>query len=137
MMPEMDGFEVLKAIRGSEKTAHLPVLILTAKHVSREELSFLKGNHIHQLIQKGDISKTELLAAIERMVAPRETPAPRTRRPDRKRPSGQAVILVVEDNPDNLRTMRALLQGAVHSPRGRRMAKQPSSRPGGTRPISS
>jgi signal transduction histidine kinase/DNA-binding response OmpR family regulator len=111
MMPEMDGFEVLKAIRGSEKTAHLPVLILTAKHVSREELSFLKGNHVHQLIQKGDVSRTELLAAIERMVAPRETPAPRRRRLDRKRPPGQAVILVVEDNPDNLRTMRALLQG--------------------------
>lgn len=69
MMPEVDGFVVLQAIRGAEQTACLPVLILTAKHVTAEELSFLKGNRIHQLIQKGDISKAELLAAVEKLVA--------------------------------------------------------------------
>ena len=69
MMPEVDGFEVLRQIRSEERTAHIPVLILTAKHVTKEELSFLKGNRIHQLIQKGDVSKAELLAAVGRMVA--------------------------------------------------------------------
>ena len=68
MMPEMDGFEVLRKIRGAEQSADLPVLILTAKHVTKEELSFLKGNHIHELIQKGDVNQTELLAAVARMV---------------------------------------------------------------------
>lgn len=70
MMPEVDGFQVLKAIRAEANTADLPVLILTAKHVTSQELSFLQGNHIHQLIQKGDISKRQLLEAIARMVAP-------------------------------------------------------------------
>jgi signal transduction histidine kinase/CheY-like chemotaxis protein len=69
MMPEVDGFQVLRAIRASERTAHIPVLILTAKYVTREELSFLKENHIHQLIQKGDINRADLLAAIARMVS--------------------------------------------------------------------
>jgi len=69
MMPEVDGFEVLKQIRSSERTATIPVLILTAKHVTREELSFLKGNGIHQLIQKGDVSKIQLLRAVAQMVA--------------------------------------------------------------------
>jgi signal transduction histidine kinase/CheY-like chemotaxis protein len=69
MMPEVDGFEVLRTVRGSERTAQIPVLILTAKHVTKEELSFLTGNRIHQLIQKGDISKTELLKAIAQMIA--------------------------------------------------------------------
>jgi signal transduction histidine kinase/CheY-like chemotaxis protein len=111
MMPEMDGFEVLRAIRASERSAHLPVLILTAKVVTREELSFLKGNHIHQLIQKGGVSRAELLAAVARMVAPPPAePAAPVRARRRPPLSGKPVVLVVEDNPDSLRTMRALLQ---------------------------
>ncbi|MEI6647828.1 MAG: response regulator [bacterium] len=109
MMPEVDGFEVLKAIRGMERTAHLPVLILTAKLVTRDELSFLTGNHIHQLIQKGDIHKDGLLTEVSRMVAPPQTPV--LSRPRRRRPaqSGKPVVLIIEDNPDNLSTVRALL----------------------------
>jgi CheY-like chemotaxis protein/anti-sigma regulatory factor (Ser/Thr protein kinase) len=110
MMPEVDGFQVLKAIRETARTDQLPVLILTAKHVTKEELSFLKGNHIHQLIQKGDINKHDLLAAVSRMVtpptAPSVPPPARRRRPTRP---GKPLVLVVEDNPDNLRTARALL----------------------------
>jgi signal transduction histidine kinase/response regulator RpfG family c-di-GMP phosphodiesterase/HAMP domain-containing protein len=111
MMPEMDGFEVLRKIRASSEFRPLPVLILTAKQVTPEELSLLRGNHIHQLIQKGDISRAELLAAVARMVAPPPAkPAlatlPRGSRAHRDRPA----ILVVEDNPDNLQTMRALLE---------------------------
>jgi response regulator RpfG family c-di-GMP phosphodiesterase len=60
---------VLRAVRETPATAQLPVLILTARHVTREELSFLTGNHIQQLIQKGDVSKAELLAAVARMFA--------------------------------------------------------------------
>jgi CheY-like chemotaxis protein/anti-sigma regulatory factor (Ser/Thr protein kinase) len=111
MMPEMDGFEVLRQIRGKERSIFLPVLILTAKHVTREELSFLKGNHIHQLIQKGDIGGNELLAAVERMVRPQPDGAVTLAGGRRSRGrSGKPVVLVVEDNPDNLRAARALLE---------------------------
>ncbi|MCX6089474.1 MAG: response regulator [Candidatus Atribacteria bacterium] len=111
MMPEVDGFEVLKTIRSVERTAHLPVLVLTAKYVTREELSFLKGNRIHQLIQKGDIGRSGLLAAVARMVASLpEKPAPPLRRSRRPARPGKPVVLVVEDNLDNLRAAKALLQ---------------------------
>lgn len=110
MMPEMDGFEVLEAIRNEEKTSHLPVLILTARHVTREELGFLKGNHIHELIQKGDVNRRELLALVAGMVAGRQEAHPSPGRPaPRARPGARPLILVVEDNRDNLRTLRALL----------------------------
>ena len=108
-LPARDGLEILRALR--ERGLRTPVLILTAKHVTKEELSVLKGNHISQLIQKGDINKRELLAAVALMVAPRpEQPAPPS--PRRRRPArpGQPVVLVVEDNPDSLRTARALLE---------------------------
>jgi CheY-like chemotaxis protein/anti-sigma regulatory factor (Ser/Thr protein kinase) len=112
MMPEMDGFEVLRTIRGTEKAGRLPVLILTAKHVTRDELSFLKGNHVHQLIQKGDVSRNDLLAAVSRMVMPAPERAavlpPRGR--TRRTCEGTPRVLVVEDNPGNMQPMRALLQ---------------------------
>lgn len=110
MMPEVDGFEVLRAIRGAEACSRLPVLILTAKHVTREELNFLRGNNIHQLIQKGDIGKAELLAAVGKMVAPPEKQEPPRKKPARRRPEGKPAVLVVEDNPDNMTTVRALLK---------------------------
>ncbi len=112
MMPEVDGFQTLKAIRSVEKTANIPVLILTAKHITKDDLSFFKSNHIHQLIQKGDIDKAGLLGAVAGMVAPPpapEKPALRTLRPRKPARPGKPVVLVVEDNSDNLRTAKALL----------------------------
>jgi signal transduction histidine kinase/CheY-like chemotaxis protein/HAMP domain-containing protein len=110
MMPEVDGFEVLRMIRSAEKTAQIPVLILTAKQVTREELNFLQGNHVYQLIQKGSINKNDLLAAVARMVfPPREIPTQDPNKPARPQPSAKPVILLVEDNPDNRKTVKALL----------------------------
>jgi signal transduction histidine kinase/DNA-binding response OmpR family regulator len=111
MMPEVDGFQVLKTVRGMEPAAGLPVLILTAKHITKEDLSFLKGNHIHQLIQKGDINKAGLLGAVAEMVSPppEQRAAPLSLRRPRPARFGKPVVLVVEDNPDNLRTAKALL----------------------------
>ena len=69
MMPDVDGFQVLKILRNAELTAHVPVLILTAKHVTKDELKFLKRNNIHQLIQKGDVNANELERAIIDMIS--------------------------------------------------------------------
>lgn len=110
MMPEMDGFQLLKTIRGVNRNSNVPVLILTAKHVTKEELSFLTSNHIHQLIQKGDINKENLLESVARMVT---RPSPSLPLPRSKRP-GKALLLLVEDNPDNLRAACALLQDHYH-----------------------
>jgi signal transduction histidine kinase/DNA-binding response OmpR family regulator/HAMP domain-containing protein len=117
MMPEIDGFEVLRIIRDKDKTANIPVLILTAKHITHEELSFLKGNNIHELIQKGNISKQELLDIIRNMLYPdlgKKNIASQKHSIPQKHPvpqkNGRAKILVIEDNADNMKTVRALLQ---------------------------
>ena len=111
MMPEVDGFMVLKQIRADERTARIPVLILTAKNITKEELKVLKGNHIHQLIQKGDISRNDLLAAVSTMVsAPGKQELPAAKKLTRRKNIERPVILVVEDNPDDMVTVRALLK---------------------------
>lgn len=70
MMPDVDGFKVLETLRNAEPTAHIPVLILTAKHITKEELKYLKRNNIHQLIQKGDVKRLELQNAVTTMLYP-------------------------------------------------------------------
>ena len=111
MMPEVDGFTVLRMLRSGEQIARIPVLILTAKHITKEELSFLEGNGIHQLIQKGDIDRKSLLATVGRMVS--EPPGPVSTKPaqfPRQGVRDRPVILIVEDNPDNMMTAKALLR---------------------------
>lgn len=110
MMPEVDGFEVLAAIRNRQETSQLPVLILSAKHITKQELIFLKGNHIHQIILKGMVNRSELLAHIHTMMNPPARNIKTKLKPGISRP-GKPVILVIEDNPDNLETVKALLSG--------------------------
>lgn len=108
MMPGMDGFEVLKLIRENERTLNIPILILTAKHITKEELSFLKKNNIYQLIQKGDVNRNDLMNAVASMVFTEEDKAPKTIMPV---PfiEGKPLVLIVEDNQDNMLTIKALL----------------------------
>jgi signal transduction histidine kinase/CheY-like chemotaxis protein len=107
MMPEVDGFEVLKYIREKTISKDLPVIVLTAKYVTKDELLFLKNNNIHQLIQKGDINKNKLLKAVSSMVYNETKEKEKVKGPVSI--VGTPVILVIEDNPDNMLTIKALL----------------------------
>lgn len=112
MMPEVDGFEVLKRVREQEKAEHLPVIILTAKYVTKQELAFLKNNGIIQLIQKGDIDKDQLLRAVNSMMTTpevKETEKPVKKQPQ-NHPSDTPRVMVVEDNADNMLTIKVLLK---------------------------
>ena len=130
MMPEIDGFETLNELRASQKTANVPVLILTAKQITNEELGRLNRNHVSQIIQKGGINSEDFLAAVSRMfpdgrepaktepTKPEPTKAEPAKKPDRiadptekreQQPDHKPLVLVVEDNEDNRTTVRALL----------------------------
>lgn len=112
MMPGIDGFKVLGTLRETERTSCIPVLILTAKQITREELQFLKRNNVHQLIQKGDVNRNELLNSLAEMLDHQtdiESEALESSGQGLKSIDGKPRVLVVEDNPDNLITVRALL----------------------------
>ena len=129
MMPGMDGFEVLQTIRNAEATSSIPVLILTAKHITKEDLRFLKHNNVHQLIQKGDVNRNELLNSVSGLVLTDKTEVEKPSREIRQI-NGKPVILIVEDNPDNMTTAKAVLENnftileAVDGNKGIIMAKK-------------
>ncbi len=120
MMPEIDGLGVLEQMRSTPATRTTPVLILTAKDLTEEDLQRLSANHVQQLVQKGDIDRADLLRRVECLltgssppvVVPATTPhVPEQRAPRRFVPPGAPTILAVEDNPDNMIALRAALHG--------------------------
>jgi threonine synthase len=67
MMPEMDGFSVLDALRKDPATARIPVIVVTAKELTVQEKERLEGQ-IQSLMQKGDFMSDELLEEVRSLV---------------------------------------------------------------------
>jgi DNA-binding response OmpR family regulator len=67
MMPEVDGFEVLRAVRQTAAWRDIPVVIVTSKDLTRDELEWLRG-HAMDVFQKGAYSRAELIATVRAMV---------------------------------------------------------------------
>ena len=67
MMPEMDGFSVLEALRANQETATIPVIVATAKELTSDEKSRL-GGQIQSLMQKGDFLNDEFLEEVKALI---------------------------------------------------------------------
>lgn len=67
MMPEMDGFAVLDALKANPETAYIPVIVSTAKELTAEEKARLKGQ-IQTLLQKGDFMSDEFLEEVKALI---------------------------------------------------------------------
>jgi threonine synthase len=63
MMPEVDGFAVLEALKEEKDLADLPVIVVTAKELTNLERRRLSG-HIEALLQKGSFMDEDLLKDI-------------------------------------------------------------------------
>jgi len=60
LMPEMDGFAVLEALKADEATRSIPIIVVTAKELTERDRQVL-NNRIEALIQKGVLQREELL----------------------------------------------------------------------------
>jgi DNA-binding response OmpR family regulator len=67
MMPEVDGFEMLRAMRESNVWHDVPVVIITSKDLSREELEWLRCNSM-DVFQKGAYGLADLVTTVREMV---------------------------------------------------------------------
>jgi CheY-like chemotaxis protein len=65
MMPEVDGFEVIRHLKKSEQTKDIPIIIVSAKELTQEEAEYLSDN-IEKIIRKGNFTKEDLLRDIKR-----------------------------------------------------------------------
>ena len=67
-IPEMDGFEVIERIRGRPEFQQVPITVITAVDLGREERERLQGR-VEQVIQKGLYSRNRLLREVRRLAA--------------------------------------------------------------------
>jgi threonine synthase len=63
MMPEVDGFAVLEQLDRDPQTSAIPVIVLTAKDLTRAECEFL-NQRVSGLLTKGLTTPEQLLGKV-------------------------------------------------------------------------
>ena len=67
MMPRMDGFEFVSELRKHKDWRSIPIVVITAKTLTKEDRQSLQG-HVQKVLQKGDFSLDALLAELREIV---------------------------------------------------------------------
>jgi PAS domain S-box-containing protein len=75
MMPEMDGFSFIEALRQNAAWQSIPIVVVTAKDLTPDDRRRLNGT-VEQILQKGAYSREELLREIHGLVAACVPPQP-------------------------------------------------------------
>jgi CheY-like chemotaxis protein len=73
MMPGMDGFEVLERLHGDETWREVPVIIITAKDLTADDINRLNGRVV-KVLQKGAYQRRDLVRDIHSMIARQVAP---------------------------------------------------------------
>jgi signal transduction histidine kinase/DNA-binding response OmpR family regulator len=68
LMPGMDGFEVLERLNGDAKWREVPVIIVTAKDLTPDDVDRLNGR-VAKVLQKGAYQRRDLVRDIRAMIA--------------------------------------------------------------------
>jgi len=66
MMPEMDGFDVLDWIRANDRTRRVPVLILSSRVLTFDDVKRLEQHALVTLQSKGILTTDEMVASLHR-----------------------------------------------------------------------
>ncbi|HEU4749265.1 MAG TPA: response regulator, partial [Gemmatimonadaceae bacterium] len=72
MMPEVTGFDVVTALQERPSTAHIPVLVLTAKRVTADDRFKLNG-YVSAIIDKATFNRERFISEIRRATSRRAT----------------------------------------------------------------
>ncbi len=70
-LPQISGFELLSQWRSNQRTADLPVFVLTGKDLTPDEVKFLHS-HAESLFLKGQDWRGALLRQLERILTPHD-----------------------------------------------------------------
>ncbi len=63
-MPEVNGFDVVEALAEGEATKSIPIMVVTAKHLTEADIDQLNG-HVSTIIKRGSIGTVDLLKQLQ------------------------------------------------------------------------
>jgi PAS domain S-box-containing protein len=74
MMPDVNGFDVVEALKGHPDTARIPVLVVTAKQITAADRDNLNGS-VMTIMEKGDFDIERFTAEVRRAMTGRRSAA--------------------------------------------------------------
>jgi CheY-like chemotaxis protein len=74
MMPDVAGFDVVRALQSDARTAGIPILVVTAKQVTVVDRQALNADpgHAIRIIEKAGFNRTDFLAEVRRALPRRQ-----------------------------------------------------------------
>ena len=72
MMPEVNGFDVVRILHEQAETASIPILVVTAKAISQADRNTLNANpdNTIRIVEKSGFNRNQFLAEVRRALAP-------------------------------------------------------------------
>lgn len=68
MMPVMDGFDFLTALRARPEWQHIPVIVITAKDLTEDDRDRL-ADRVDEVLEKSAYTREQLLERMSKAVA--------------------------------------------------------------------
>jgi CheY-like chemotaxis protein len=67
MMPELSGFEVIEKLRETGEANDIPIIVMTSKDLSSDELSYLRCQ-TEGVVKKGSFCREDFLSTIKKLI---------------------------------------------------------------------
>jgi CheY-like chemotaxis protein len=74
MMPDVNGFDVVEALKTNPDTARIPILVVTAKRITLEDRTTLNG-YVTAIMEKNELDPERFTAEVRRAVSGRRVVA--------------------------------------------------------------
>jgi CheY-like chemotaxis protein len=74
MMPEVNGFDVVEALQQHAGTAHIPILVVTAKEITIEDRAKLNG-FVLAVMEKAEFDRDRFVLEVRRAMSGRHAVA--------------------------------------------------------------
>jgi len=69
VMPEMDGFQVVRELQQHERWKKIPVVLLSGKELTKEEEDAMVATHITDFLRKDTFSTTEISKTVKKIIS--------------------------------------------------------------------
>ena len=67
MMPEFSGFEVIEKLHETEEVKDIPIIVMTSKDLTNDELSYLRCQ-TEGVVKKGSFNREEFISTIKKLI---------------------------------------------------------------------